>query len=80
MTIKIRHNEFFLNALRTALISIAGFLIYEILKILESEWNKMYPNNELTHFARRKMLHFIFIFIIDLIILYLIALLFDIQL
>ena len=80
MTIKIRHHEFLLNALRTALIFVAGFITYELLKILEGKWNKMRPNNELTHLARRKMLHFIFIFIIDLIILYLIALLFDIHL
>jgi hypothetical protein len=80
MTIKIRHHEFFLNALRTSLIFIAGFLTYELLKILESKWNKMYPNNEFSHFAHRKVYHFVVIFIIDLLILYLIALLFDIHL
>lgn len=80
MTIKIRHSEFFLNALRTSLIFIAGFLTYELLKILESKWNKMYPNNEFSHFAHRKAYHFVIIFIIDLLILYLIALLFDIHL
>ena len=80
MTIKIRHHEFFLNALRTSLIFIAGFLTYELLKIIESKWNKMYPNNEFSHFAHRKVYHFVIIFIIDLLILYLIALLFDIHL
>jgi hypothetical protein len=80
MTIKIRHHEFFLNALRTSLIFIAGFLTYELLKIIESKWNKMYPNNEFSHFAHRKVYHFVIIFIIDLLILYLIALLFGIHL
>jgi hypothetical protein len=80
MTKKIKHHEFFLNALRTALIFIAGFLTYELLKMLESEWNKMHPNNELRHFAHRKMYHFVIIFSIDLFILYLIALLFDVHL
>jgi hypothetical protein len=80
MTIKINHHVFFLNALRTALIFIAGFLTYELLKIMESKWNKMYPNNEFSHFAHRKALHFFIIFIIDLLILYFIALLFDIHL
>ena len=80
MTNKIMHHKFFLNALRTALIFIAGFLTYELLKILESKWNKMYPNNEFSHFIHRKMYNFIIIFIIDLCILYLIALLFDVHL
>ena len=80
MTIKISHHVFFLNALRTALIFVAGFITYELLKVLESKWNKTHPNNQLAHFARRKTLHFLLIFIIDLIILYLIALLFGIHL
>ena len=80
MANKIQHFNFFLNALRTALIFIAGFLSYELLKIVEGEWNKTHPNNELRHFAHRKLYHFIIIFIIDLFILYLIALLFDVHL
>jgi hypothetical protein len=80
MTNKIIHHKFFLNSLRTALIFIAGFLTYEILKKMESEWNILYPNNELSHFAHRKKYHFIIIFIIDLSILYLIALLFNVHL
>ena len=80
MTIKIRHNIFFLNALRTSLIFISGFLTYELLKVLESKWNRMYPNNELSHFAHRKAYNFIIIFVIDLFILYLIAFLFVVHL
>ena len=80
MVNNIKHFYFFLNALRTALIFIAGFLSYELLKILEGDWNKMYPNNEFSHIAHRKMYHFIIIFVIDLFIIYLIALLFDVHL
>ena len=80
MAKKIIHHEFFLNALRTALIFLAGFLTYELLKVLESKWNRMYPNNELSHFAHRKAYNFIIIFLIDLFILYLIALLFNVHL
>jgi hypothetical protein len=80
MANKINHRYFFLNSLRTALIFIAGFLTYELLKIVENKWNKTYPNNEFSHFAHRKKYHFFIIFIIDLLILYSIALLFDIHL
>jgi hypothetical protein len=80
MANKIIHRHFFLNSLRTALIFVAGFLIYELLKILEKKWNKTHPNNELSHFAHRKKYHFLLIFVIDLLILYLIALLFDVHL
>jgi hypothetical protein len=80
MAIKIQHHAFFLNALRTALIFIAGFLSYEVLKIFESEWNLNHPGNELRHFTHRKTYHFIIIFIIDLLLLYSIALLFDVHL
>jgi hypothetical protein len=68
------HLELFFKALRTAIIFISGFLAYDWLKILEVKWNKMYPNNHLSHFARRKTYHFIIIFLVDLIVLYSVAL------
>lgn len=77
---KIMHHKFFFHALRTALIFIAGFLSYEILKLLENEWNKTHPHNETVHFAKRKIYHFIVIFLTDLLILYAIALAFGIHL
>lgn len=80
MTNKIKHHRFFFHALRTALIFIAGFLSYEILKIMEAEWNKTHPNNEAVHFAQRKSYHFIGIFLADLFLLYLIALMFGVHL
>jgi hypothetical protein len=80
MAHKIFHAAFLLNALRTAIIFLAGFLSYEILKDVEFEWNKTHPNNKLRHFTHSKMCHFLIIFLFDLSILYLIAFLFDIHL
>jgi hypothetical protein len=77
---KIQHDRFFLDALRTALVFIATLLTYELLKIMENEWNQTHPNNELVHFTKRKVYHFMIIFVSDLIILYLIALLFGVHL
>ena len=80
MTIKTNHFKIFLHALRTGIIFIAGFLAYELLKNLENEWNINFPNNEISHFSQRKIYHFIIIFIIDLLVLYSIIFLFNIQL
>jgi len=80
MTNKIQHHRLFFNALRTALIFIAGFLSYEILKIAEDEWNKEHPNNETVNFTQRKGYHFIILFLVDLFILYLILLIFGVHL
>ena len=72
MKSKINHIKLFFHALRTALLFVAGFLSYEILKIMEAEWNKLHPNNEAVHFTQRKSYHFIGIFLADLFLLYLI--------
>lgn len=77
---KIKHHKFMLHALRTALVFIATLLTYELLKMLENKWNKTHPNNELIHFTKRKIYHFLIIFLTDLFVLYLIALLFDVHL
>lgn len=77
---KIDHYRFFCHALRTALMFLAGFLSYEILKDLEYEWNKLHPKNETVHFAKRKLYHFALLFLADLIILYIILLLFKVHL
>jgi len=77
---KIIHYRIFLNALRTALVFIAGFLSYELLKILQAEWNKKHPNKETIHLTKRKVYHFTLIFISDILILYFIALLFGVNL
>ena len=76
---KINHTRLFFHALRTALLFIAGFFIYEILVSLEKLWNKSNPENSLQHFHQRKGIKFIFILIIDLLILYGLFVLFDID-
>ncbi len=80
MADKILHIRFFFMALRTGLMFIAGFISYELLKILELEWNLNHPNDNLKHSAYSKIYHFIIIFTFDLLILYLIALLFNVHL
>jgi len=77
---KIQHHKLFLDALRTGLILIATLLTYELLKMLEMKWNKNHPNNELVHFTNRKQYHFLIIFLADLIVLYLIVLIFGVHL
>jgi hypothetical protein len=76
----LNNYKFFFHALRTALIFIATLLTYEILKTIENEWNKTHPTHKLYNFTKRKIFHFIIIFITDLLILYSIALLFKVHL
>jgi uncharacterized membrane protein YidH (DUF202 family) len=76
---KINHARLFLHALRTALLFVAGFFIYEILVSLEKMWNESVPENSLQHFHQRKGIKFVIILIIDLLILYGLFVLFDID-
>ena len=76
---KPNHLRIFLHALRTALLIVAGFIVYEILLRLEKTWNKLYPNAQLYNFAKRKTFKFITIFLIDLLILYLFVYAFNIE-
>jgi hypothetical protein len=76
---KIYHKRIFTHALRTALLFVGSFLIYEFLVLLEKKWNLENPENQLYHFYQRKTYKLILIFIIDLLILYGIAIIFDIH-
>ena len=75
----LNHMRLFSHALRTALIIIAGFLIYELLLQLEKTWNLKNPENKVYHFYKKKFYKLIFIFIVDLLILYSIAIFFGIH-
>lgn len=75
---KINHYRLFTHALRTALLFVSSFLIYEILLNLEKIWTKNNPKNKISHFYQRKIYKFILILIIDLIILYGIAIFFGV--
>lgn len=59
----------FFHSLRTAIIFVAGFIIYEILVDLEKIWNKENPGHEIFNFQKRNIFKFVFIFLIDLVIL-----------
>jgi hypothetical protein len=76
---KINHFRMFAHALRTSLLFVAGFLIYDILKGLEKIWNIENPGNEMYHLYQRKLYKLILLFIIDLLILYAIAHFFKMQ-
>jgi hypothetical protein len=76
---KINHARIFFHAIRSAILFIAGFLIYEILVELEKLWNEVNPENTLTHFQTRKGIKFIVILVVDLLILYGLFVLFDVE-
>ena len=76
---QINHLRTVLNALRTALIIVAGFLAYEMLLELEKLWNKEYPN-AFNNFVKRKLIKLLIIFLLDLSILYFVFYTFKIQL
>jgi hypothetical protein len=75
MITNLTHKKIFLYSLRTALLIVAGFFVYDILKEFENDWNKTHPENKLNNLAQNKIIHFIVMFLIDVIILYLIVLL-----
>ena len=67
---KINHYRIFFRALRSALLFAAGFIIYEILSIVEKSWNDDIPSHKIIHFYQIKGLKFILILLVDLLILY----------
>ena len=68
------------NAFRTALIIVSGFIAYEILLEFEIIWNKKNPGNQIRYFMHRKLYKLIIIFLIDLLLLYLVFYAFKIEL
>lgn len=76
---KINHKRIFTHALRTALIFVSSFLIYELLVSLEKQWNLENPENKLYNLYQRKFFKLILIFIVDLLILYGIIIFFKIH-
>ena len=74
------HSRIFFHAFRTAFIFVAGIIIYEILVKLEKKWNKTDPSKSMFHFHKRNSIKFLFIMVIDLILLYMLHLVFRIDL
>lgn len=69
--------KIFFHSVRTAIIFVAGFMIYEILLELEEVWNKANPGRETYNFHKRNILKFIIIFLIDFALLYALYWFFD---
>ena len=65
-----KYLRIFLEAFRTALIFVSGFLIYELLLEAEKKWNELEPSHKMHHFYKRNSIKFLFIFLIDLIIVF----------
>ena len=59
----------FFEALRTAIIVVSGFIIYELLLDVEKKWNKMHPSHKMYHFYKRNYIKFLIFFLVDLVIL-----------
>ena len=75
---KIPHGRFFTHALRTGLLFVIGFSIYEILLYLEKKWSLENPEHASYFFYQRKIYKLISLFIVDLIILYSMAIFFGV--
>jgi len=67
---EVNHKKIFLHGLRTSLMFLAGFIIYEILLEIEKEWNEINPEHKKYHLHKKRGLKFILILFFDLIILY----------
>lgn len=67
---KVNHLRIFLHALRTAIIIVAGFIAYDVLKELEKIWNIAHPNKQY-NFSKKQFYKLTIIFTIDLVLLYL---------
>lgn len=76
---KINHKRIFFHALRSALLFIAVFLIYDILINLEKLWNKENPEKTKYNYYLRKIIKFTVILILDLFILYFVSIFFNIE-
>lgn len=74
------HSHIFFHSLRTAIIFVAGFIIYDILVKLEKEWNTAHPSRHVYHFSKKNTIKFLMILIIDMILLYILYLVFGIDL
>jgi hypothetical protein len=74
------HSHIFFHSLRTAVIFVAGFIIYDVLVKVEKEWNTAHPSRHVYHFSKRITLKFLMILIIDMILLYILYLVLGIDL
>jgi|LakMenEpi03Aug12_release.lakeMendotaPanAssembly.Ray.scaffolds.fasta_scaffold3554067_1 uncharacterized protein with PQ loop repeat len=76
---KISHKRIFFHAVRSALLFIAVFFIYDILINLEKLWNEENPDQIKYNYYLHKIIKFNVILIIDLFILYFASIFFNIE-
>jgi hypothetical protein len=67
---EINNTKLFLSSLRTAIIFVSSFIVYEMLLEFEKMWNKEEPDKKIYNFQKRILYKFILILIIDLILIY----------
>jgi hypothetical protein len=77
---KINNRKIFALALRTAVVVVISFIVYEVLINLEKILNKNKITNKLTIEFIKRFTHFSVVFVSDITILYLLVLIFKVQL
>jgi hypothetical protein len=77
---KINNRKIFALALRTAIVVVISFIVYEVLINLEKILNKNKITNKLTYEFIKRFTHFAVVFVSDITILYLLVFIFKVHL
>jgi predicted nucleic acid-binding protein len=77
---KINNRKIFALALRTAIVVVISFIVYEVLINLEKILNKNKITNKLTNEFIKRFTHFAVVFVSDITILYLLVFIFKVHL
>lgn len=76
----IINSRIFFHSLRTAIIFVSGFIIYELLVKLEKKWNSENSSKQLYNFSKKNSIKFLLIFVTDFILLYIFYFVFGVYL
>jgi len=77
---KTQHSKIFLAALRSALLILGSFILYDFLKEMVEIWDDIFLHKKEYHIYYRRIYQYLGVFILDLIILYLAFYLFAVEL
>lgn len=77
---KPHHGKFFLSALRSALLILGSFILYDLLNEMILIWDEIFLHKKEHHIYYRRIYQYLGVFLIDLVILYFVFYLFKIQL
>ncbi len=77
---KVNHIKIFLSALRSALLILGSFILYDMLKEMTLIWDKLYLHKKEHEINYRKVYQLLGVFFMDLLILYLVYYIFEIEL